>query len=63
VVLISDGTEMCTVGFLPRAVANRTEDMERFRDKFAQIRCLSKLNLEFLKAYCVTKLNLEFLKD
>jgi hypothetical protein len=28
---------MCTVGFLPRAVANRAEDVERFRDMFAQI--------------------------
>jgi hypothetical protein len=36
-VLISDSTEMCTVGFLPRAVANRPEDVDRFQDKFAQI--------------------------
>jgi hypothetical protein len=36
-VLISNGTEMCTVGFLLRAMASRPRDVARCRDKFAQI--------------------------
>ncbi len=36
-VLVVDGTEMCTVGFLPRSVAARTLEVQRLHNKFAQI--------------------------
>ena len=36
-VWIDDGTEMCTVGFLPRHVAVRNGEVQRLTNKFAQI--------------------------
>ena len=37
VVLILDGTEQCTVGFLPRHVAARPREAKRLHNKFAQV--------------------------
>jgi hypothetical protein len=36
-VLVLDGTELCTIGFLPRHVAARPEEAARLHNKFAQI--------------------------
>jgi len=37
VVLILDGTEQCTVGFLPRHVAARPREAAHLHNKFAQV--------------------------
>jgi len=37
VVLILDGTERCTVGFLPRHVATRPNEAVHLHNKFAQV--------------------------
>ena len=37
VVLVLDGTALCTVGFLPRHVAARPQEAARLNNKFAQI--------------------------
>ncbi len=36
-VLVLDGTELCTIGFLPRHVAARPEEAARLHNKLAQI--------------------------
>ena len=36
-VLVLDGTELCTIGFLPRHVAARPEEAAQLHGKFAQI--------------------------
>jgi hypothetical protein len=36
-VLVLDGTELCTIGYLPRHVAARPQEAERLHNKFAQI--------------------------
>jgi hypothetical protein len=36
-VLVFDGTELCTIGFLPRHVAARPEEAAHLHNKFAQI--------------------------
>jgi hypothetical protein len=36
-VMIRDGTEMCTIGFLPRHIAARPRTRERLSNKFAQV--------------------------
>ena len=36
-VLVLDGTELCTIGYLPRHVAARPEEAERLHNKFAQV--------------------------
>jgi len=36
-VLVLDGTERCTIGFLPRHVAARPEEAAQLHGKFAQI--------------------------
>jgi hypothetical protein len=36
-VLVLDGTERCTIGFLPRHVATRPEEAAQLHGKFAQI--------------------------
>jgi hypothetical protein len=35
-VLVLDGTELCTIGYLPRHVAARPEEAARLHNKFAQ---------------------------
>jgi hypothetical protein len=37
VVLILDGTERCTIGFLPRHVAARPPEAAHLHNKFAQV--------------------------
>jgi hypothetical protein len=36
-VLVLDGTELYTIGYLPRHVAARPEEAERLHNKFAQV--------------------------
>jgi hypothetical protein len=36
-VFVLDGTELCTIGFLPRHVAARPEEAAQLHNKFAQI--------------------------
>jgi hypothetical protein len=36
-VLVLDGTELCTIGFLPRHVATRPEEAALLQNKFARI--------------------------
>ena len=36
-VLVLDGTELCTIGYLPRHVVARPQEVERLHNKFAQI--------------------------
>jgi hypothetical protein len=36
-VLVLDGTELCTIGYLPRHVAARPVEAERLHNKFAQV--------------------------
>ena len=36
-VLVLDGTELCTIGYLPRHVVARSQEVERLHNKFAQI--------------------------
>jgi hypothetical protein len=36
-ILVLNGTELCKIGFLPRDVAARPEEVARLHNKFAQI--------------------------